>query len=271
MSDRTAQKTRRKLRHAEFISASNQLGNVGKLLKQVQDDVRRGNFFSFFSLTSSHRRAFTLSEVLITLGIIGVVAAMTIPTLMNDIQDTQYKTAYKKAYSTLSQALSQANTDNALLESSGAYDVNILTDFVTIMSYMKVQKTCYDYLTIGGAANNSQCWNRDGEGYNSSAYKNGSPMLYDLVAVDASGMSWATYARGYNYAILVDTNGMKPPNQMGKDRFIFALRDKAGNSGSVVSDVPIKVTPDSDNNSWTCNYNKCATENNYFPTTWLMK
>lgn len=38
-------------------------------------------------------KAFTLAEVLITLGIIGVVAAMTMPTLMNSTNGAQYKTA----------------------------------------------------------------------------------------------------------------------------------------------------------------------------------
>ncbi len=51
------------------------------------------------------RFGFTLAEVLITLGIIGVVAAMTMPTLMNQTQGAQYKTAYKKALSALSQAV----------------------------------------------------------------------------------------------------------------------------------------------------------------------
>ena len=49
--------------------------------------------------------AFTLAEVLITLGIIGVVAAMTMPTLMSSTQGAQYKAAYKKALSALSQAV----------------------------------------------------------------------------------------------------------------------------------------------------------------------
>ena len=48
---------------------------------------------------------FTLAEVLITLGIIGVVAAMTMPTLINSTQGAQYKTAYKKALSVMSQAV----------------------------------------------------------------------------------------------------------------------------------------------------------------------
>lgn len=53
----------------------------------------------------SNKSAFTLAEVLITLGIIGVVAAMTMPTLMNSTQGAQYKAAYKKGLSALSQAV----------------------------------------------------------------------------------------------------------------------------------------------------------------------
>jgi len=51
------------------------------------------------------RQGFTLAEVLITLGIIGVVAAMTIPTLISNTNGAQFKTAYKKALSTLNQAV----------------------------------------------------------------------------------------------------------------------------------------------------------------------
>ncbi len=57
---------------------------------------------------------FTLAEVLITLGIIGVVAAMTMPTLINSTQGAQYKAAYKKALS----AISQGVTLNVALDGS---------------------------------------------------------------------------------------------------------------------------------------------------------
>lgn len=50
------------------------------------------------------RFGFTLAEVLITLGIIGVVAAMTIPTLISNTNGAQFKSRYKKALSTLNQA-----------------------------------------------------------------------------------------------------------------------------------------------------------------------
>lgn len=58
------------------------------------------------------KNAFTLAEVLITLGIIGVVAAMTMPTLINQTNGAQYKAAYKKALS----AISQGVTLNVALE-----------------------------------------------------------------------------------------------------------------------------------------------------------
>ena len=61
---------------------------------------------------------FTLAEVLITLGIIGVVAAMTMPTLMNSTQGAQYKAAYKKALS----AIAQGVTLNVALDGSSFAD-----------------------------------------------------------------------------------------------------------------------------------------------------
>jgi len=59
------------------------------------------------------RFGFTLAEVLITLGIIGVVAAMTIPTLIQNTNSTRFVTQFKKSVSTLSQAalMAQAQYD----------------------------------------------------------------------------------------------------------------------------------------------------------------
>ena len=49
--------------------------------------------------------AFTLAEVLITLGIIGIVSAMTIPTLINNYQKKVTVTRLQQTYSMLNQAL----------------------------------------------------------------------------------------------------------------------------------------------------------------------
>ena len=59
------------------------------------------------------RFGFTLAEVLITLGIIGVVAAMTIPTLIANTNGAKFRSQFKKSISTLNQAglMSQAQYD----------------------------------------------------------------------------------------------------------------------------------------------------------------
>ena len=54
--------------------------------------------------TAGVKNGFTLAEVLITLGIIGVVAAMTIPTLIANTRSQQYRSRFKKTVSMLSQA-----------------------------------------------------------------------------------------------------------------------------------------------------------------------
>ena len=52
-----------------------------------------------------NKKAFTLAEVLITLTIIGVIAAITIPNLMQKYTKHQYVVGLKKAYSELSNAI----------------------------------------------------------------------------------------------------------------------------------------------------------------------
>jgi prepilin-type N-terminal cleavage/methylation domain-containing protein len=63
------------------------------------------------SQNAKYRLAFTLAEVLITLAIIGIVAALTIPTLVNNYQKTQYVTQLKKAYTSVNQALMKLTSD----------------------------------------------------------------------------------------------------------------------------------------------------------------
>ena len=93
--------------------------------------------------------AFTLAEVLITLGIIGVVAAMTMPTLMNQTNGAQYKAAYKKALSAISQgvtlnvALDGASFADAVAGDEGSADKKNGADTVAsiLASRMNVVKT----------------------------------------------------------------------------------------------------------------------------------
>ena len=86
---------------------------------------------------------FTLSEILITLVIIGVIAAMVIPALNNQVQDMEYKTAYKKSFSELSQIFAQALAESNLPpRTSGNTDTIATSSEWTVMKdAFKVAKT----------------------------------------------------------------------------------------------------------------------------------
>ena len=62
------------------------------------------------------RFGFTLAEVLITLGIIGVVAAMTIPTLMVNYKAHQLHSQFLKSYSTIQQVFRRMEGDEVSLD-----------------------------------------------------------------------------------------------------------------------------------------------------------
>ena len=72
----------------------------------------------------TEKRAFTLSEILITIGIIGVVAALTIPTLIQNSNSKKFVNHFKKLLSTLNQAAigahAQYDMDYSLLSSINA-------------------------------------------------------------------------------------------------------------------------------------------------------
>lgn len=158
-------------------------------------------------------KAFTLAEVLITLGIIGIVAAMTIPTLMNNIGDAQYKTAYKKAYSVATQAWQKALNDNNIVARTGWGDASAkVTNFNAFKSYFNVATDC--------TSNNTQCWAMS---TNDEYYANQPSTTATLAFTDTSGMSWSLTDNGgaTGSEILVDTNGLKKPNKYGQDRFVL--------------------------------------------------
>lgn len=212
-------------------------------------------------------KAFTLAEVLITLGIIGVVAALTVPTLMNNIQDRQYKSAYKKAYSALNQAVMSAIANDELVDSptTNPQPNGFQTNFLTIMSKFKVTKAC----TSG--SDNADCWDPTGEKYGLS-YSTGYPTSVANAFIDSSGMAWTQYYSG-SLRTFVDTNGFKKPNQWGKDRFVFSIPDSNGQDEASTT-VPIRVMPVSDNHPAVCFSNACGTVGNkdyqtYYSKTWL--
>lgn len=175
---------------------------------------------------------FTLAEVLIVVGIIGIVAEMTIPPLVKDIQDTQYKAALKKNFSIFSQAYIKIATDNggsfenAL--SSCASDSDYTCFKNVFKPYLNYTKDC-DSGTTTGNCFPSQIYHMNGSAANSYFRDNAAGfMLKDGTLVDmALADRDCNYPRGTYTTecgwVSIDVNGFKKPNKWGKDVYTFII------------------------------------------------
>ena len=148
--------------------------------------------------------AFTLAEVLITLGIIGVVAAMTMPSLMQNYKRQQATARIKKFVSVINQALISAENDLGPRE-----------DWV--IGEMGNSDSAYNFLNtyIKPYIKSADIEKRTLFGMN----------MATLRFVDGSQMSVKI---GACYDIWYDINGEKGPNKKGKDIFVFILCKNGG-------------------------------------------
>lgn len=184
--------------------------------------------------------AFTLAEVLITLGIIGVVASMTIPVLMQNIQDKQFKEATKAAYSKAAQAIEQIKLDNG--DSSLDSYITTPNSFKPVFaSYFKIAQDCTPSLCVqaqSGAASKTYST------FDKNTYAN-TGWFADGQFITADGMFWAIYNKNSSgrLFISVDVNGHnKSPNAFGRDTFMFQIKnDKLIPMGSKDSDFSTSV------------------------------
>jgi prepilin-type N-terminal cleavage/methylation domain-containing protein len=161
------------------------------------------------------KRCFTLSEVLISLVIIGVIAAITVPTLLQKYQEQAIKSALKKNYSVLKSALDKYQIDNGerLLPSDFAY--HKLKP--VLVKYLNVTKD-YDWSILLGNSHNKIY-----KTYNNTTYISGR-YFDDGQFVLNDGTFVMIQNEGEPNFISVDVNGYaKKPNQLGKDLFMFQL------------------------------------------------
>lgn len=170
---------------------------------------------------------FTLAEVLITLGIIGVVAGMTIPVLMQSIQDRQFKEAAKEAFSKASQAVQMMKMDNG--GSMSSYSSTASSFKPVFITYFKVLQDCSSPVCVPAT--------QTSDVYQSLHGDQGYFLGYHGEFITTDGMFWGIYNNGTDIAIIVDVNGYtKGPNIFGRDTFMFYLLNDSlvpmGSSGT---------------------------------------
>ncbi len=149
---------------------------------------------------------FTLAEVLITLAIIGVVAAMTIPSVIVNTNQQEFKTGLKKAVSVLNQAI----TMNVALENITPSDLTVesksTADEGSLMAYLAKRLNIIKEtkaLEFGGS--NAAFYTADGMRFEF-------PKAGGGTMIDGDTPDGKTCTSAKPCVVLVDVNGDKKPN-----------------------------------------------------------
>ena len=214
--------------------------------------------------------AFTLAEVLITLGIIGVVSAMTIPALINNVRAVKLRSQFNKAYSEVQQAF-KLMADNESVAPSDYYSVG--SDATKNHFYKRFLKYFKSGIDCGYHSKALPCYDRDlTNPYKSLDGKsNVAGNHFDdgqLGLLDGVLVLFENYQN--RLWISIDINGYNnPPNQWGIDLFTFDVTDDGllpmGNAKSSYNDADKYCNPTSTNsmNGIAC-AEKAVKDPNYF-------
>ena len=188
--------------------------------------------------------AFTLAEVLVTLGIIGVVAALTMPALIANYQKHVAVNKLKKAYTIISQFVQKAEEDNGsmydwndLAPSTGsAYDKAFYMFNTYIKPYFNVLSDSATYGKKVGREGTDDYLRYILD------YKGGKNVFKTMESTSFSGVTsnilfmtndgflfgfdyhqTSCFTNYHCYYMIVDINGSQKPNVAGKDVFRFAI------------------------------------------------
>ncbi len=212
------------------------------IIKKYVNLCPQSNTYS--NVTKKRKLAFTLAEVLITLGIIGIVAAITIPQLINNYKAKRLRTQFLKSYSTIQQAFKEMEADDVSTDPTtyGTFEY-----YKTFINYLQAPMDC----GIGYNKALPCFYMRD---YSSKDYKpyktyngktNASRVLFDdgqIVLQDGTLLLFENYAATMTALVSVDLNGYNnKPNRWGYDLFTFQLVDNQlkamGDTGTTYTDL----------------------------------
>ena len=196
------------------------------------------------------KKGFTLTELLITLGIIGVVAAMILPIVLTNIRNKGDVEKLQKIYSMLGQVTKLVTIDIGVDPENWDFshyydgDVNdslnrdILDSYIShfrvtsayiknynqYMSILQKKKVKYYYLNgnnvLGGLQ--SGAWHMYHVAY-VVELADGASIGFSFSENKNGGVLWPLINKKIVVLYIVDVNGLAKPNQIGRDIFYFAL------------------------------------------------
>lgn len=166
------------------------------------------------------KAAFTLAEVLITLAIIGVVAALTIPTLLNNYNDKVLETRYKKAVNIMT------NGFKLMMSNEQVFDVKDLAimQCSDIDCYLDEYKKVFKIVRDNSSPDIMQAFGDaytipiDNQKISFAGNEEQAPLFQTADGISYMGMPQSSEINFY-----ADLNGRSEPNTFGKDMFMFSL------------------------------------------------
>ena len=253
-----------------------------KTASTVKDYTEFLNKYEFdkekFSLKKA---AFTLAETLITLTIIGVIAALTIPSLISEYQKHTYVVGLKKAYSQLQNAMKMipitqgcppgdfdcVGWNEGSHRDENGHWVSDVTNIegqefegnsenkrlYLLSKQFKINKLCYRGST------DPECIKATRAIFHSESTTS------STLFISNDGVIWSDYG---TYSLIIDINGQHSPNKQGRDQFAFGINATYGIGSTIAENRPLvapfgsKLYADIYNqpNYYWRNNNKCTPE-----------
>ncbi len=161
------------------------------------------------------KQGFTLAEVLITLVIIGVIAAMAIPTVMNNTNAQEYKTAFKKAIETMNSGLQMEYATEGLTAQDFTGPEQLVTMFKRRLNVMDQQNIAWPKPDSKTGKTGTDC--------SGTIFSTQDGMIFCVVSFEglsAEGNdgtkcdSYNEHPCGTAPNLYIDVNGAKGPNIM---------------------------------------------------------
>lgn len=190
------------------------------------------------------KKGFTLAEVLITLGIIGIAAALTMPALVGKYKDKVLLNQSKRTFSLISNAFNMLKAESGLSDYSGIFEksheeiLNNLASQIQVIENCGVKDGCWAKETKGQKKSDGNYSFFTSHAIAKAILNDGSTigiMSYNNKNVGTDCLTRFTTGTDENGnpiyqnsnqcgLIFFDTNGKKGPNQYGADTFSFIVK-----------------------------------------------
>ena len=187
------------------------------------------------------KAAFTLTEVLLAVLIVGIIAAMVLPAIVTKYQDKAFESAFNREVHSLQDSIdSLAAVENQ----SSFYETTLATNTGTYMKkYLRVSKYC--------GTSGKDCFGKFYSEYSDHEKKTYTPSYDGSCAILKNGTSVCLSVNGGDVNILIDVNGPKGPNVLGRDlrTYTHSVRSKTGYDMSPSGIIALNQPPIEDSAS----------------------